>query len=93
MTEYGWIESTAIVLGGFSAVMVLWIGRGRVLGSQTRLTLAVCLIAPIILILGMEKILNSEAIAAIVGALVGTGSAGGAVSDGEGTSANTRKPK
>ena len=67
------IEITALVIGGFSAAIVLFTRRARGIGPQIRLTLVVCLIVPMIVILGLEKILNGETIAAIVGALIGAG--------------------
>jgi hypothetical protein len=65
--------------------MVLRTGAARGIGPQIRLTLAVCLIVPLIVILGSQKILNGETIAAIVGALVGAGipaSGGGGITTG-----------
>jgi hypothetical protein len=73
MTEHAWIEIASLAVGGICAVMVLLIGRSRGIGPQIRLTLAVCLIAPLLVILGLEKVLSSETVAAIVGAFVGAG--------------------
>jgi hypothetical protein len=73
LTEPAYIEIAAILVGGGCAAMVLRTGSVRGIGPQIRLTLAVCLIVPMIVILGLEKILNGETIAGIVGALVGAG--------------------
>jgi hypothetical protein len=80
ITEHGWIEIVALVVGGTIAALVLRGGQKKGIGPQIRLTLAVCLIVPMVVILGLEKILTRETIAAIVGALVGAGGAGSAVS-------------
>jgi hypothetical protein len=80
LTEHGWVEIISLVSGAGAATLVLKIGGKRGIGPQLRLTLAVCLIVPMIVILGLEKILTGETIAAIVGALIGAGGAGSAVS-------------
>lgn len=71
MTEHGWIEVAAMGVGGITAFMVLLTARGKGIGPQVRLTLAVRLIVPLLLVLGLEKTLSSETIAGIVGAFVG----------------------
>ena len=73
LTEHGYVEIAVIAVGGICGAMVLRTGSVRGIGPQIRLTLAVCLIVPMIVILGLEKILNGETIAAIAGALVGAG--------------------
>ena len=98
MSEHGWIEITALAVGGLSAILVLWTGRERGIGPQIRLTLAVCLVAPIIIILGLEKILSSETIAAVIGAFIGAGVPASGVgssttSGGSGTSSGGSQSK
>lgn len=73
VSEHGWIEIVSLVLGGACALRVLQMAKAKGIGPQTLMALALCLLAPIVLILGMEKILSSETIAAIVGAMVGLG--------------------
>jgi hypothetical protein len=75
--EKFWIEmgalALALILGGLSVVGILGqkeVGEKGLAAGMLNL-LAVSIIGPLILILGLEKILNSEAIAAIVGGLVG----------------------
>jgi hypothetical protein len=77
VTEKFWIEILALaitlILGGVCVVGIL--GQEKVaergLGAGMIQLLGVVILGPIVLILGIEKVLNSEAIAAIVGALVG----------------------
>src|SRR5437762_1391617 len=79
-------EIAAILVGGGCAAMVLRTGSARGIGPQIRLVLAVCLIVPMIVILGLEKrVLKARTIAAIVGALVGAGipTKGGGSNSGE----------
>ena len=70
-----WIELAAIIIGAMISGLVL---RNKVtvekgIGPQTRQALALSMLSPIVLVLGVEKVLNAEAIAAIVGGLVGLG--------------------
>jgi hypothetical protein len=86
LTEHAYIEIAAILVGGGCAAMVLRTGSVRGIGPQIRLTLAVCLIVPMIVILGLERrFLMARTIAAIVGALVGAGipTKGGGSNSGE----------
>jgi hypothetical protein len=73
MSEHGWIELAALAVGGVCAALVLRAGREKGIGPQIRLALALTLIVPLLLILGMEKILSPESIATCVGALIGAG--------------------
>jgi len=73
MTEHGWIELVALVVGGLCAVMVLLVGRQKGIGPQIRMALALCLITPVLLILGLEKIFSPETLAVTIGALIGAG--------------------
>lgn len=73
MTEHGWIEAASLVVGGLTSIMVLWTARERGIGPQLRMTLALCFVAPIVVILGLEKVLSSETIAALIGAFIGAG--------------------
>lgn len=73
VTEHGWIEIAALLVGGVFGCLVLRIGLKNGLGAQIRMALALCLICPIILILGLEKIFSAETIAATIGALIGLG--------------------
>lgn len=75
MTEKFWFECIVSVVGGAVAIAVL---RNRKVqeagpGPRTLQALVVCLISPVILALGLEKILSGETIAAMVGALIGYG--------------------
>ena len=58
MTEHGWIELVALVVGGLCAVMVLLVGRQKGIGPQIRMALALCLITPVLLILGLYSLLS-----------------------------------
>jgi hypothetical protein len=47
ITEHGLLlEISSLVVGGATAMMVLWTGRNRGIGPQIRLTVALCFIAP-----------------------------------------------
>ncbi len=69
------IELVSLVVGGSVAVFVLRNPKTQQagIGPNTRQALALSLLAPIVLILGIEKTLSNEAIAAIIGGLVGFG--------------------
>jgi hypothetical protein len=75
MSEHFWLEALSVFFGSSLAIAVL---RNRKtqeagIGPRTIQALVVCLIAPVLLILGIEKVLTSETIAAMVGALIGYG--------------------
>ncbi len=75
MSEKFWFECLAFVIGGAVAIFVLRnkITQEKGIGARTIQALVVCLIGPIILALGLEKVLEGQTIAALVGALVGYG--------------------
>ena len=69
------VDLLALIVGGVVSVLIL---RNKVttekgIGPQTKQVLALSLLSPIVLILGVERILSRETIAAIVGGLVGYG--------------------
>jgi hypothetical protein len=70
-----WIEIAAIIVGAAISVCILCnkVTREKGIGPQTRQALALSMLSPIVLVLGIERILSSETIAAIVGGLVGYG--------------------
>ncbi len=73
MSEHGWIELVSIGVGGVIAGVVVLTGMKKGIGPQIRMALALCLICPILLALGLEKVLTSETIAALLGTVAGLG--------------------
>lgn len=74
MSEGFWIQLAAYTLGGAASILVLRnkTTQEKGIGNQTRLALVVCLVGPIVLTLSLQKLLEPQAIAALIGALIGT---------------------
>ncbi|PYS40623.1 MAG: hypothetical protein DMF71_12905 [Acidobacteria bacterium] len=68
-----WIEIAALILAVLCAMGVLLNKQAREkgIGPRTLQGLIVSIVGPVILILGLEKVLTAETIAALVGAMIG----------------------
>ena len=73
--EHASIEGSALVVGMIIAPAILRNDKTQQngIGPRTIHALAISLLTPVVLILGLEKLLSSETIAAIIGGLVGFG--------------------
>ena len=69
-----WLDLTLAALGGVGLVGVLKTKEPG-FGPKTNQALIAVLVIPATVILGVEKILDSQAIAAIIGGMVGFGAA------------------
>lgn len=69
------LECSSLAVGGVIAFVALRNPKTLQggIGPHTLQALAISLLAPVVLVLGIEKILAAETIAVIVGALVGFG--------------------
>lgn len=73
MSENFWLAIAAIAL---AALIVVFLFLNKVVrekgpGNRTIQIVLMCVAGPIILILGTQKILTAETVAALVGALIG----------------------
>lgn len=72
MSQYFWIEVAVCALGAVAAIGVMKTKTAG-WGPQSLSALSLVLGIPVLAILGLEKILDSQAIAALLGATVGFG--------------------
>jgi hypothetical protein len=73
--NFKWLEITAWIVGLVCAHTVFENPKTRQagIGPKAIQALSLCLVVPLILTLGLEKILSGETIAAIIGGVVGFG--------------------
>jgi hypothetical protein len=68
-----WIEAAAWAIGALCAFGALYLARTKGIGPRTVQALVVCLVIPLVLTLAVQKLLNGETVAALIGGLVGYG--------------------
>jgi hypothetical protein len=72
MSEKFWVEIAACALGAVVAIGVM-MTKTSGWGPRSIQAIIVALGVPALVVLGLEQILNSQAVAAILGAMVGFG--------------------
>jgi hypothetical protein len=67
------IEAGAWIIGAAFGAGALFLARSKGIGSRTVQALVVALVVPLVFTLAVQKLLDGETVAALIGGLIGYG--------------------